>query len=108
MSFREDNTTQVAIAQVRGADADAMVGRAADADINIFGACLFRRRFRWVHFEVELSHEEMNEIATATALIPRYPNWFDAMVSDKSMLATLEKTSAFAVQFLTRARAPES
>lgn len=36
MSFRADNNSQAAIAKVRGADADALVGRALDAGINFF------------------------------------------------------------------------
>lgn len=36
MSFRDENTNQLAIAKVRGKEADAMVGRALDAGINFF------------------------------------------------------------------------
>jgi aryl-alcohol dehydrogenase-like predicted oxidoreductase len=36
MSFRADNGSQAAIAKVRGADADALVGRALDAGVNFF------------------------------------------------------------------------
>jgi aryl-alcohol dehydrogenase-like predicted oxidoreductase len=41
--------------------------------------------------KIRFSDEEMREINAATALAPRYPNWFDAMVSDKSMLAAMGK-----------------
>lgn len=40
---------------------------------------------------VELSDAELEDIDAATALRPRYPNWFDAMVSDGTMQAALDK-----------------
>jgi aryl-alcohol dehydrogenase-like predicted oxidoreductase len=40
---------------------------------------------------VQLSAEEMRELNEMTALTPRYPNWFDARVSDRAMLAALGK-----------------
>ncbi|HHX83306.1 MAG TPA: aldo/keto reductase, partial [Pseudomonadaceae bacterium] len=41
---------------------------------------------------VELSDAELAELNAATALRPRYPNWFDAMVSDGSMQAALARS----------------
>jgi aryl-alcohol dehydrogenase-like predicted oxidoreductase len=40
-------------------------------------------------FKVQLSAAEHEEIDTATRLAPRYPNWFDDMVSDRAMRAAM-------------------
>lgn len=38
---------------------------------------------------IELSDEELQQLNDATALASRYPNWFDAMVSDQAMQAAM-------------------
>jgi len=41
--------------------------------------------------QLKLGADELSELATATAIAPRYPNWFDARVTDRAMLAAMGK-----------------